>query len=122
MKTILVIDDELPLVQVMCLILQNAGYAVLTAWNGQVGLTVLADHSVDLILCDVMMPIMTGPALCRALQHDSTHSAPPVILMSGTGKPLDSEVYRCTAYLAKPFERTDLIEAVKTSIGSAESP
>lgn len=65
MKTILVIDDEVSLVQVMRLVLRDEGYEVLTAWNGQDGLTVLVGHPVDLIICDVMMPIMSGPAMWR---------------------------------------------------------
>jgi CheY-like chemotaxis protein len=120
LKTILVIDDEVSLVQVMRLVLQDEGYDVLTAWNGRVGLTVLASHSVDLILCDVM-PIMTGPKMCRALQQVPTQSSPPVILMSGTGVPHDRDGYQYVAFLVKPFHLTDLIDVVKTRIGSGEA-
>lgn len=60
MSTILVIEDEDAIRELIADILENEGYDVLTAENGQAGIDILAQTTPDLILCDIMMPELSG--------------------------------------------------------------
>ncbi len=64
MKTILVVDDEFSNVQALRFILEDQGYEVLTAWNGEDALALLETHPVNLVITDLRMPIMDGLELC----------------------------------------------------------
>jgi two-component system phosphate regulon response regulator PhoB len=77
---ILVVDDEVTLVKLCQIIFENAGYQVRGALSGHQALEMITEEMPDLILLDVMMPVMTGIELCRQIraQHPATR---PCILM-----------------------------------------
>lgn len=76
MKTILAVDDEPSLVQVLEAVLADNGYRVITATNGRAALEQLAnaDPEIDLVLLDYMMPILDGPAVLKAMAADPSLS------------------------------------------------
>ena len=82
MKTIMVVDDEFDLLTVWRLLLEQVGYAVVTAPNGAAALELIRHARPDLILCDCMMPVMSGPELCAALFDDPDLRTIPIILCS----------------------------------------
>ncbi len=82
MKTILVVDDEFDMLTVWRLLLEQCGYAVLTASNGALALDRVRESAPDLIVTDYMMPVMSGAELCAALADDAGWRAIPVILCS----------------------------------------
>jgi DNA-binding response OmpR family regulator len=83
MATVLVIDDEFGIVDVLETILTEEGYRVLTACNGKQGLVRLSEEKPDVILLDLMMPILSGGGMLRAMASQPTHQRIPVIMMSG---------------------------------------
>ena len=112
MKTILVVDDELPIVEVIASVLTYEGYHVLTATNGKEALFCLGTSRVDLVLSDIMMPVMDGRELCRRLEADPAYSWMPVVLMSATHSSAQLEGCKHTAFVGKPFDILRLLSVV----------
>ena len=115
MKTILVVEDERPILHVLQLVLADEGYRVETAGNGVEGLAKATSVMPDLVLSDVMMPRMTGPDLALALAADPVLRVVPVILMSAATRPAGPAA--CAAFLPKPFGLDELLELVVTHAG-----
>lgn len=116
METILVVDDEGAIVEVLCLVLADAGYRVRSAPHGQAALAGLEQAPVDLVLSDVMMPQLDGPALCARMQADPRLRGIPVVLMSAT--PSASQLDGCAyaALLVKPFVLEDVLRTVAAAL------
>lgn len=104
MATVLVIDDEPAIVDILRLILEEEGYKVITAINGRQGLDLIASARPDLVLCDVMMPLLDGRALCRALDRNPDLSGVPVVLMSAVPDITSKADYSYAAFIQKPFD------------------
>jgi CheY-like chemotaxis protein len=119
MTTILVVDDEYAVADFLKTVLEEEGYHVLVAENGREGLARLAESRPALVLCDLMMPIMDGAALCRAMRKNPDYQAIPFVLMSARHYPpsRDDEGCNYTAFLAKPFSLDKLIELVSRLVG-----
>jgi CheY-like chemotaxis protein len=118
-KTILLVDDEYSIIEVLAYLLEEEGYAVLTASNGQVALERVAKKVPDVVVTDQMMPIMTGTELLAALRKDPALNNVPVILM--TSAPLvATRKLRWDDFIAKPFAFSELLEAVRRVLPKAE--
>ena len=104
--TVLIVDDERPIRDMLESVLQLAGYRTLKAAHGIEALTLITHSPPDLVLSDVMMPMLGGIELCRRLKSTPLTGAIPVILMSGLKAPV-AQVFGADAFLAKPF---DLVE------------
>jgi CheY-like chemotaxis protein len=112
--TILVVDDEAPIRELLAWILKDLGYQVEEAINGREAIALAALHPPDLVISDVMMPVMSGPELCRWVKEE-LEPAPPVILTSSVG----GHVARGTgadAFVRKPFDLDELEEAVRQHV------
>ena len=110
MTTILVVDDEAPVRELLALLLTDLGFQVQEAINGREAIALATVHRPDLVISDVMMPVMTGPELCRWVKQE-LQPAPPVILTSSVG----GHVARGTgadAFVRKPFDLDELEQAV----------
>ena len=104
MATVLVVDDEFGIVDVLETILTDEGYRVLTACNGKQGLVRLSEEKPDVILSDFMMPILGGGEMLRTMAAQPAYRRIPVIMMSSLGEDVIAE--RCKGYAAflhKPF-------------------
>jgi DNA-binding response OmpR family regulator len=116
-KTILVIDDEYGIADLLQFAFEDANYRVLTAPNGKMGLAAAQQHHPHLILLDVMMPIMDGPAMLRALKADETLRQIPVLMMSSVD---ETTVRRLcdgfVAFVRKPFNLDELLSLVGKTI------
>ncbi len=119
MRTILVVDDEFANAQALRLILEDQGYEVLTAWNGEDALALLEAHPVDLMITDLRMPVMDGLELCRILHQRASQPLPQVILMSSAVQPPQDDDCHFQYYLNKPFNLAALNTAVHSCIGDA---
>jgi CheY-like chemotaxis protein len=109
--TVLVVDDEFGIVELLDAILTDEGYQVLTAVNGKHGLEMLAQEHVDLIFLDFMMPVMDGAAMLRAMAADPGLKTIPVAIMSSMPESMVSQ--RCSGYAAfmrKPFKLPQLVD------------
>lgn len=121
-RTILVVDDERRMVQMLRLNLEAEGYEVLAAYNGQQALDVVREQLPDLVLLDVMMPGMDG---FETLERIRAVSTVPVIML--TVRSDESDRVRglelgADDYVAKPFSTRELLSRVKAVIRRAETP
>lgn len=112
MKTILIIDDEPAILEVLCAILEEEGYHVVKAHNGKEGLERLAQDTTNLVLCDVMMPVLDGRAFCHRMQADTRYRAIPLVMMSAASGALNSLDCKYAATILKPFELDDLLDTI----------
>ncbi len=116
-QTILVVDDEQPVVVVVAGVLEYAGYQVLTAGNGKEALAYLEKGKVDLVLSDMMMPVMDGTELCKWIAADAAFSSIPFVLMSATHTVARLDGCKYAAFLKKPFDVQELLRAVASVLG-----
>jgi two-component system chemotaxis response regulator CheY len=107
--TILVVDDEEPIREALRLFLQLAGHRVLEAIHGGDALKLLERERPDLVISDVMMPVMDGLELARRLKATTTI---PVILTSAAGPP-GAEYAEIEAFVPKPFVMQELEQLVQ---------
>jgi CheY-like chemotaxis protein len=121
-KTILIVDDEYAVVDVLSTILEDEGYHITVAENGRVGLETLAKERPDLVLCDMMMPLVDGLQMCRAMQADPRYADIPFVLMSAAQSPGKDRDCAYTTYMPKPFDYTNLLQMVEGLIGPAGEP
>jgi CheY-like chemotaxis protein len=112
MPTILVVDDEPAIRDVLQAILEDAGYAVIGATNGREGLAALARQPVNLVISDVMMPVLDGVGLCQAMQQHPTYRSIPLVLVSAVGAPRPAGSCPYAAFLTKPFDYDSLVATV----------
>jgi CheY-like chemotaxis protein len=110
--TILVIDDDVAIVEMLQMALEEEGFLILTASDGEAGLQKLAQHKANLILCDVMMPVLDGREFCRIIASSPEYKDIPVVLMSAGRLEIDCNSYPHAAFLSKPFNFTRLLEVV----------
>jgi CheY-like chemotaxis protein len=126
MGVVLVVDDEEEIVRVIGFILSDRGHTVVEAGNGQEALAYLekgqgTDRLPDLILSDVMMPLMDGLELCRQVRAEPGFSTIPVVLMSAARDPTKLDNVGNAAFLRKPFEIEDLLATVSRVLSSKGS-
>src|SRR5579862_9799258 len=122
MKTIVIVDDEFGLADVLDATLYDAGYRVFTASNGAQGLEVIAEHPPDLVILDYMMPLLDGPATLRAMRGDPRWAATPVVMVSAM--PESAVRARCpgySAFLRKPFPFEALLAVLARILGEPAS-
>jgi len=117
MKTILVVEDELVLTEVLSVVLEDAGYRVVTVGDGRAGLAALADVQPDLVLCDVMMPFMDGRELCRCMQADLALRHIPIVLMTAAPSVVSLADCKYAALVRKPFDLDRLLDVIKALVG-----
>ena len=122
MKTILVVDDEPAIAEILLEVLADEGYHVVATNNGREALQAIAESPPHLVLTDLMMPIMDGLALCRAMQADPAHRAIPIVIMSAAADRAATSTCRYAAVLHKPFDLDQVLGTVVEQIGEAEAP
>ena len=119
MSTVLVVDDEFGIVDVLETILTDEGYRVVTACNGKQGLVRLSAEKPDVVLLDFMMPILGGAEMLRAMAAEPAYQRVPVIMISSLGEDVIAE--RCKGYAAflhKPFRAAAVLSTVARVLGS----
>lgn len=114
MTTVLVVDDEDALVELLHIVLTDAGYRVVTAHNGQEALAVVAREVPAVIISDVMMPVMDGYMLLRTVRQQGL----AVLVIFVSAYRLDrTRVPQPDAYVAKPYD-LDAIEALVAQLSA----
>ncbi|GAC1630657.1 MAG: hypothetical protein NVS9B10_23270 [Nevskia sp.] len=103
-KTILIIDDELSHAEVLTILLEQEGYSVRTAANGQEGLRLVAEVSPQLVVLDFMMPLMNGAEMARALRADPDTRHIRILMNSAVNEASVREQFPdYDAFLRKPY-------------------
>lgn len=113
LKTILIIEDERVIADILSTVLQDEGYEVHIAANGKEGLATLKTVHPDLVLCDLMMPIADGKVVGHAMTSNPSLSSIPLIFMSAGGYPPSDPGIRYSDFLRKPFDLNQLIDLVE---------
>ncbi|RME00314.1 MAG: response regulator [Calditrichaeota bacterium] len=114
-KTILIIEDYPNVVEVLRMRLENAGYHVLVAFDGQEGLKLAREKHPDLIILDIMLPKMNGYKLCRILKFDVKYKDIPVFMLTSRAKKSDQEMGKATGadeYIMKPYDPRELMQMI----------
>jgi two-component system alkaline phosphatase synthesis response regulator PhoP len=118
-KTILVIDDEPDTVVYFSSLLEDNGYSIVTAENGEEGLSKVSESPPDLITLDITMPETSGVRFYRELRNNEDWKSIPVIMITGVSEDFRSfissrkQIPPPDGYLAKPVKEEDLLDLVK---------
>lgn len=126
-KRILVAEDDPEELEFVEVILQNAGFDVITADDGLKTLELAHDElqRPDLILLDLNMPKIDGYKVCRRLKHSSKYRDIPIIMLTGRTQASDKLLgfaSEADDYLTKPFNADDLLSRIRELLPIKESP
>lgn len=121
-KQILLIDDDPDFVEAVKVIVENGGYDVRVAYDGQEGLEAVAEGKPDLIVLDVMMPVMNGHEACAKLKADDATKEIPIILLTAVADRVTTSTYthrdmlesEAEDYMPKPVEPQELLERIQS--------
>jgi putative two-component system response regulator len=116
---ILVVDDVRENVQLVVAVLGKVGYTMVTGYDGLTAIRKSKEESFDLILLDIMMPIMSGLDTCKYLkQNPETASIPVIFLTASNDKQILTEAYNAGGvdYIKKPFFKEELIARVNSRL------
>jgi two-component system phosphate regulon response regulator PhoB len=111
MASILVVEDESDLQQVLAYNLRQAGHDVLTAGSGEAALTLVRQRPPDLIVLDLMLPGMSGIEVCRVIKSDAATRQVAVLILTAKGAEIDRVVgfeLGADDYVVKPFSVREL--------------
>jgi CheY-like chemotaxis protein len=114
--SILIVDDEFGLADMLREMLRESGYEVTLAINGKLALEILREGRVDLVLTDMMMPVMDGAELATAMRNDDTHRATPIIMMTSLPTARSQTDRLFDAVLRKPFTPDLLLETMASCL------
>ncbi|MEI7026654.1 response regulator transcription factor [Paenibacillus sp. y28] len=115
-ETILLVDDEKEILDLLEIYLKNEGYTILKANSGLEALDVLQKQEVDLIILDVMMPKMDGIQACMKIREEKNM---PIIMLSAKTQDMDKILGLSTGaddYVTKPFNPLELVARVKSQL------
>ncbi|MGQ0710943.1 MAG: response regulator [Rhodoferax sp.] len=114
-KTVLVVDDSASLRLVVKMALSGAGYQVLEAVDGRAALSMLDGRAVNMVVCDVNMPIMNGIEFVREAKKLPAYKFMPILMLTTESQEARKEEGRAAgarAWMVKPFSPTQLVSAV----------
>jgi len=121
MAAVLVVDDEPVIREMLMLILERGGFAVVSAANGVEGLHKYRQYKddIELVICDVTMPETDGPNLVKRLLRDQPEL--PIIIMSDHCDSIDLGSQQNLRFIPKPFSLSTLLSTVRSLISKRES-
>jgi len=111
--SVLVVEDNKHIADILCMYLEKEGYDVTVAYDGGAGLQAFRSGQPDLVLLDIMMPVMDGWSVCRNIRAESQT---PIIMLTAKGE-MDDKVQGLRGgaddYITKPFEMREVIARVR---------
>ena len=121
-KRILLVDDEPLILKGLRFTLEQEGYEILTAADGEEALQVFFDEPVDLVLLDVMLPKLDGIQVCQRIRESSNV---PILMLTAKGEDMDKILgleYGADDYMTKPFNILEVKARIKTVLRRASQP
>src|SRR5258708_29247502 len=116
---ILIVDDEIKNVKLLEALLIPRGYTVVKAYNGEEALQQVQQEQPDLILLDVMMPLLDGFEVCKRLKENDATRLIPVVIMTALGQ-VEDRIKGIEAgaddFLTKPVNQRELIARIETAL------
>jgi len=115
-KEILIVDDEPSIVVPILFLMEQQGYSVLVAENGEDALDVIYKYKPDLILLDIMLPRIDGYEVCEIVRLNPEYRGIKIIFLTAKGR--EVEIAKglslgADAYITKPFSNTELVAKVQ---------
>jgi two-component system phosphate regulon response regulator PhoB len=123
MKTILIIEDERDLLDLVAFNLEREGYRVLTSLDGKDGLETARTRSPDLVILDLMLPGIMGTDICRILKNSEKTANIPIIMLTAKGEEIDRVVgfeVGADDYVVKPFSNRELMLRIRAVLRRSE--
>ena len=120
-KTILIVDDEEPIINLLEYNLEKEGYNLIEARDGETGLKLAFDKKPDLILLDLMLPRIDGLTVCKRIRNSPLNI--PIIMISAKAEEIDKILgleLGADDYITKPFSIRELVARVKANLRKAE--
>ncbi len=121
MTTILVVEDDGGILEFLSTLLEDEDYEVITAHNGEEGLTCLATKRPAVVLCDLMTPVLGGREMCQRMQANALYRAIPFVLMSAVSSAVKQADCHYAVVLTKPFDLSDLLKTVARLVTTSSS-
>ncbi|HXF65967.1 MAG TPA: response regulator [Burkholderiales bacterium] len=115
-KRVLIAEDEPNIVISLEFLLKKAGYEVAVARDGEEALRLAGELRPDLIVLDIMLPVVNGFEVCRRIRADGGLGATRILMLTARGRALEAErglAAGADAYMTKPFATKELIRTVK---------
>jgi DNA-binding response OmpR family regulator len=123
LKRILVAEDEPSIVLSLEFLLTEAGYEVFTAVNGAEALKLAEQHKPDLLVLDIMLPVVNGFEVCRTIRSNPALRDMPILMLTARGR--EQEIARglalgANAYVTKPFGTRELMMEIRELLSTPE--
>jgi CheY-like chemotaxis protein len=124
MATVLVVEDEFAIAELLAMVLIDEGYTVVTAANGRQGMDLLTGGLLpDLIITDFMMPIVDGIGFLKQIDDSKMGYAIPCVIMSSVPEEnVRDRIPTYSAFVRKPFQLSKVVDLIATLISAARSP
>ena len=122
MKTILLIEDNDSIRENLAETMALASYSVLTAANGELGVTIAKEHKPDLVICDIMMPVLDGYGVLHLLRKDPALQHIPVIFLTAMSEPVEKRTGMESGaydYIVKPIGGPELLSSIDNYFNNA---
>ena len=118
-KKVLLVDDEVMVLELAKKKLQNSGYDIITAANGQEALHILENNSPDCIVLDIQMPVMNGYTFLLELEKRHIYHKIPILVLTAYDamEPIFKR-HNIKGYILKPLKLEELVEKVKDILGA----
>jgi len=115
MSTILLVEDNLSLLNLMKSYLDDTGHTIISTTDAKKALVQAVEHKPDIIITDIVMPGMSGFELCRSLKKNPITGSIPIVMCSSKNQEIDrlwGMKQGAAAYLTKPFSREQFIRTI----------
>lgn len=119
-RTILIVDDEQPIVDILVYNLQREGYTTIEANDGEEGIKLALDKKPDLVLLDIMLPKIDGLSVCKRIRQSLNV---PILMLSAKDEEIDKILgleLGADDYVTKPFSVRELMARVKANLRKAD--
>jgi DNA-binding response OmpR family regulator len=115
-KKVLIVDDEPSIIVALQFLMEQSGYATVVAFSGEEAMEAVAQHHPDLMLLDIMLPVVDGFEVCQRVRENPDWNDIRIVLVTALGN--ESNVTKgldlgADAYVTKPFSNADLVAKVK---------
>lgn len=114
---ILVVDDDRDFREALSEVLQEAGYPVQQAENGEVALSRVADEAPGIVLLDLKMPVLDGWGVMERMRGDARSAGVPILILSAYGFEWESELLGAQGYIPKSVGMDEILERVRKAAG-----